>query len=414
MEKHKTPLLILSFLLTAFASCNKSSVVPDKGKSLVLTAEEQQKVTADNVFSLKLFRKLDSANTAGVNLFASPLSVSFAIGMTSNGSSGATLDAIRNAMDFTAFTQAQVNSYYNKIITQLPQLDPANTTLSIANSIWYRQDFSVLPQFLQTNTSYYNAKVQALDFNSPASVNTINNWVSSATKGKIPTIVDQLVPNDMMYLINAIYFKSSWNMKFNIANTRLDSFYLGDNSTVQASFMNGTVNFNYSTDGTVAVFELPYVNSRFSMVIVMPIKSTTSLNTVISGLTPDKWAALTASMEQFNGQFKMPKFKFGYSILLNNALSDLGMGNAFSDNADFSLINATAHLQISKVQHKAVVEVNEDGTTAAAVTSVSIIATATAQPNAVIDHPFIFAIREKSSGLILFTGRVNNPLLAGD
>jgi len=412
MLLRKTPLLLL-LLIIGFASCKKANVTPpntNKGKNLVLTLVEQQKVTADNAFALKLFKNLDSANTSNANLFASPLSVSFALGMTSNGANGQTHTAMLNALDFNGYTQAQVNTYFQTLITQLPQLDP-NTTINIANSIWYKQGFSVLPAFLSTNSTFYNAKVQALDFSSSSSANAINNWVSAQTKGAIPAIVDQISALDIMYLVNAIYFKSSWNEKFDVAKTSDLPFFLDDNSQVQASFMDGTVDYNRYDDNSVDVFELPYSNNKYSMVIVMPAAgSNTSLHQLVSGIDSTKWETWMTGLHPVNTELKLPKFKFSYSINLNNALSALGMGIAFSPGADFSLINATTPLQISKVLHKAYIEVDETGTTAAAATSVVIGTTVSANPPpTVINRPFLFAIRETSSGLLLFTGTVHNP-----
>jgi serpin B len=412
MMLRKTP-LFLCLLVIGFASCKKANVVPtnsNKGKDLVLTSSEEQKVTADNAFSLKLFKNLQAANTANVNLFVSPLSVSFALGMTSNGAAGQTLMAFKNTLNFSGLTQGQVNAYYNNLITNLPQLDP-NTTLSIANSIWYKQGFSVLPQFLQTDSSYFHAKIQALDFSNPASPGTINSWVSSNTGGKIPSIIDKIPADEVMYLINAIYFKSVWNEKFDPAQTQTKPFYLTPISTVQTSFMTGTVDFNARFDNDVDVFELPYSNKKYSMVIVMPASNTTSVSTLAAGIDSAQWQTWMAHLIPLKASITLPKFKFSYGTILNKPLSDLGLAIAFTDYADFSLINPdpAVHLKISQVVHKAYVETDESGTTAAAATSVGIIATVAPAPPPLINRPFIFAIREMSSGLILFVGTVNNP-----
>ena len=194
MRKQKLTLYIACFLIICFGSCKKGAVVsPGKnlGKNLVLTASEQQAATAGNSFTLKLFKNLDSSNTSGANLFVSPLSVSFALGMTSNGAAGQTFTAFENTLNFAGLTQAQMNTYYNNLITNLPQLDP-NTTLDIANSIWYKQGFSVEPQFLQTDSSNFHASVQSLDFSSPAALTTINGWVSNNTGGYIPSIINSI------------------------------------------------------------------------------------------------------------------------------------------------------------------------------------------------------------------------------
>lgn len=406
--------LFFSLMIIVFASCKKNNMVsPNKnsGKDLVLNSLEQQKVTADNSFSLKLFKNLNSSNTSGANLFVSPLSVSFALGMTSNGSAGQTLTAFQNTLGFNGLTQQQVNTYYDNLIVNLPQLDP-NTTLDIANSIWYKNSFSVLPQFLQTDSAYFHAKIAALNFSSPTALTTINNWVSNNTSGKIPAILNSIPADVVMYLVNAIYFKSSWKESFDPANTQLQPFYLPDNSHVETNFMSANIDYNYYNDNGTSIYELPYSNNKFSMVIVEPASGTT-VNSVVAALDAGKWQTWMSSLTAVKNTITLPKFKFSYSNSLKNPLIDLGLGNAFSDGANFSLINATQPLKISDVEHKAFVETDETGTTAAAATSVGIVALVMqAAPS--INRPFMFVIRQMSSGVILFAGVVNNPLLAGD
>ncbi|MGZ3820006.1 MAG: serpin family protein [Mucilaginibacter sp.] len=410
--KRIIPLHCLLLLIILFASCSKTGVKPNPGSGikLVLNSTEQQQAVADNAFSLNLFKTVQTGDNSGNNLFLSPLSVSIALGMTSNGANGATLDAMKNTLGFTGFSQDDMNSYYNKLITDLPKLDP-QTTLNIANSIWYRQGFSVLPQFIQTNTTYFNAKIQELDFNSPSATNTINGWVSDQTKGKIPTIVGQISSSDIMYLINAIYFKSVWKSKFDPAQTHQQAFYLPDMSTVQTDFMKGgSISYNIFNDTRARIVELPYANSKYSMVIVSPTGSNT-LSDVTSTIDTATWNHWMSKLIPYEGEVIIPKFKFSYSILLNNSLRAMGMGNAFSGSADFTKISSAGGLSISKVQHKAFVAVDETGTEAAAATSVVIGLTASLPPPPVtIDHPFFFVIREMNTGLIVFAGTVNNPL----
>ncbi len=405
--KNKIHLLLLSVFIIASTSCKKDLSFVNTGKPLVLTADEQQMAVADNSFNFKLFNNIAATNSNNTNLLLSPLSVSIAMAMAVNGSNSATLNAINNTMNFNGFTQIQLNSYYNNLVTNLPLLDP-NTTLKIANSIWYTQTLSVLPQFLQTNTQYYNATVQSLDFSNPASVNTINSWVNAQTNGKIPTIIDQIPSNAMMYLINAIYFKSTWKDRFDVAQTSKQTFYLADNTQVRTDFMTGKIACNTYNDSTISVFELPYANGRYSMVIAMPVNGKTAAG-LAANINQVTWQGWMSKLSPETQTISLPKFKFSYDILLNNALTALGMGNAFSNSADFSKISAAGGLQINQVKHKTFIEVDENGTEAAAVTSVGFVATVSLGPPP-INHPFIFAIREMSTGLILFTGIVNNPL----
>jgi len=409
----RTPLIIIGLLVIGLASCKKSGVNPKPGgKNLVIAADEVPEITADNAFAIRLFKSVDSTNTGGANLFISPLSVSFALGMTSNGANSATLTAFKKTLNFAGLSQSQINDYYNNLITNLPQLDP-NTTLDIANSIWYRQGFSVLPQFLHTDSTDFHAQAQGLDFTSASAPNTINNWVNTNTHGFIPAIIKNIPGDAVMYLVNAMYFKSSWQTKFDPGQTRPAPFYLANSSTVQTDFMNGSVGFNFYNDGNASVFELPYSNNKFSMVIVEPGYNS-SLANVIAGLDSAKWQTWITNLKPTSGNISLPKFSFSYGALLNGPLTNMGLGVAFSDNADFSLINPSIRMKISQVVHKAFVETDESGTTAAAATSVGVTAATAPAPIPPINHPFLFAIREMNTGIILFIGTVNNPTLSGD
>jgi serine protease inhibitor len=309
-------------------------------------------------------------------------------------------------MEVDGFTEDQVNSYYHNLITNLPDLDP-NTKLKIANSIWYANNFTVLPAFIKTNTDFYNAEVKALDFgDKTGSANTINSWVSAQTNNKIMKIIDQIGDGARMYLINAIYFKSSWKTRFDAAKTYKAPFLLADNSTVQTDFMtNNGVELKTAYDNGTNVVELPYSNSKYSMVMIMPYDD---VKTFALGLDSSKWKSLMGKLTATKSQITIPKFKFSYGIDLVDILKSLGMGIAFSGQADFSRITAGGGIAITEVKHKAYIDVNEDGTEAAAVTEVGVGLTAPAPTN-VFSKPFIFAIREMKTGLILFAGIVNDP-----
>jgi serine protease inhibitor len=412
----KTPLL-LCLLIIALLSCNKDGADPGEGKSLVLTPAEQQKVAADNAFTLKLFKEIIASEGSGQNQFMSPLSVSFAMGMTANGAKAETLAAINSTMDFNGFTQAAINSYYSKIMTELPNLEP-NTQFKIANSIWYHQGLEVLPAFIDANTASYQAKVQALDFADPAAKNTINSWVNEKTNSKIPSIIDAISDDAQMFLINAIYFKSAWKTKFDAGATKKRSFTLPGGSTVQADFMAGKIDYNnnlITEDGkTTIIAEFPYAHDRFSMVAILP-PSGVSVKQLIANMDSPKWSSWMAGLRTQQSQVYLPKFKFSYSKSLKDPLINLGMGNAFSDAADFTGIRTIGGLAITDVKHKAFVDVNEQGTEAAAATSVEIGLTS-AGPISTLEfnRPFLFVIREMKTGLVLFAGVVNNPLLGGE
>ncbi|SEO47883.1 serpin B [Mucilaginibacter gossypiicola] len=402
----KLTLLCLGIL--TIAACKKGGVNPnnDPGKDLVLSATEQQQVGPGNAFTLKLFKADVGTIANNQNLIISPLSVSFAMNMTSNGANGQTLTDIRKTMEVDGFTEDQVNSYYHNLITNLPDLDP-NTTLKIANSIWYANNFTVLPAFIKTNTDFYNAEVKALDFNDKTgSANTINSWVSAQTNNKIQKIIEQINDGARMFLINAIYFKSTWKTRFDAARTYKAPFRLADNSTVQTDFMtNESVDMKTAYDNGTNVVELPYSNSKYSMVMIMPYDD---VKTYALGLDSAKWKSLMGKLTATKSQITIPKFKFSYGIDLTDILKSLGMGIAFSGQADFSRIAAGGGVGITEVKHMAYIDVNEDGTEAAAATEVGVGLTAPAPTN-VFSKPFIFAIREMKTGLILFAGIVNDP-----
>jgi serpin B len=407
----KLTLLCIGILI--IAACKKGGVGPvnnGPGKDLVLSATEQQQVGPGNAFTLKLFKADVGTIANSQNLIISPLSVSFAIGMTSNGASGQTLQDIRKTMEFDSFTEDQVNSYHHNLITNLPDLDP-NTTLKIANSIWYANNLTVLPTFLKTNTDYYNAEVKALDFtDKTGALNTINNWVSAQTNNKIPEIIKKVDDGARMYLINAIYFKSNWKTRFDAAKTYKTSFHLANSNTVQTNFMtNNNVDLKAAFVSDATVVELPYSNSKYSLVMIMPDED---LKTFALALDSSKWNLLMGKLTDTKSSITIPKFKFSYGTDLKDILGSLGMSIAFSNQADFSRITAGGGLTITEVMHRAYIDVNEDGTEAAAATSVSVGFTAAPTKNIIIDKPFIFAIREMKTGLILFAGIVNDPTLS--
>lgn len=393
-------------------SCEKNGGPKEEGtgKDLALNQHEQQKAEADNEFTFKLFKQALNGESSGKNIMLSPLSVSMAVGMASNGSAGATLEGIRTAMEFKNFTEAQVNDYYRKLTTELPELDP-KATLRIANSIWYDNGFTALPAFLQVNKDYYHATAEGLDFTSEGAKDRINGWVSEKTNGKITGIINQISPTMVMYLINAVYFKSNWTYKFDQKNTAKGDFFLDADHKVQTDFMNAKVTFNATAVQDANIYELPYGNKKYSMVIAVPTGNK-PVTEFAAGIDQAKWKGWMTGLKETTKDIRMPKFKFSYDIALNGALKGLGMRLAFGEGgvADFTRINAAGGLLIDEVKHKTFIEVNEEGTEAAAVTSVGIVLTS-AGSTVVFNRPFLFAIREMKTGLILFTGIVNNPLL---
>jgi len=393
-------ILLLPFMLT---NCSKDAVqfnVSMKQKSLI---------EADNSFGFELFKQINSATSEDKNLFISPLSISMALSMTLNGAAGTTLEGMKTALQLPTLTTQEINEINQFLLDKLISLDP-KVRLAIANSIWYRKDFYVLPDFLTTNQKYYQAQVSPLDFSGQDALKTINNWVYDQTGKKIEKIVNQIDPEDVMFLINAIYFKGDWKMKFDKNKTADEDFYLSDGNQLSVPFMKQKITANYYTNDNVEAIELPYGRGNYSMVVMVP-KGNYSVTDLINGMNSDTWKSWKKEFSETKDiNLKLPKFRFEYEITLNDILSAMGMQEAFSDQADFTGINPIGQLYISEVKHKSFIEVNEEGTEAAAATSVGISFTSVPQEIWFsADKPFLFFITELNTGCILFMGKIARP-----
>ncbi|MFO7371392.1 MAG: serpin family protein [Bacteroidales bacterium] len=402
-------IILAAFLL----SCEDKHVpdLPPQGPAdLNLSAKTTDIIESDNEFGLELFKKVVAGEPDAENIFVSPTSVALALAMTYNGAAGETKSAMETALRKAGFTTEEINNAYKSLIEALKSVDP-KVLLEIANSIWYAEGFNVLPQFISVNEEYYNAEVSSLDFTLPQARAVINDWVSDQTNEKIKTIIDQIPANAVMYLINAIYFKGIWQYEFDKNNTFNGPFYSTDGSPVTVPYMKNKLSLPMMSTEQFSMLELPYGRGNYSMVILLPEEGY-STQDVVNSLTPENWDSWVSSFAYANNiDIQVPKFKFEYENLLNDELDNMGMGVAFTGSADFSGINGTGNLFISRVIHKSFVEVNEEGTEAAAATAVEIEYTSIGfGPVFHVDRPFVFAIRETTTGAVLFIGRVQNPL----
>ncbi len=370
-----------------------------------LSAGEVKVVAAANDFSFSLFRQLNSAQK-DANVFTSPLSASMALGMTANGAANATLDQMRSALAFGTATEAEVNGSYLSLITMLRALDPT-VDVRIANSVWYRSGFPVNQGFIDASKASFDAQVTALDFANPSAVGTINGWVSNATVGKIPTIIDRIGNEQIMFLINAIYFKGQWRDKFDPDATR-DGTFRGVAGNQAARLMHRYDKIRYASTAEFDAVDLPYGNSAFTMTVALP-KSGASVETLASSLQGGAWSTAVGQFRETQVDLQLPRFKLEWERTLNEDLKALGMRDAFiPDGADFTRMSPRGReLYITVVKQKTFVEVNEEGTEAAAVTNVGIGVTSAPVPvNFHVDRPFVFVIRERLSGTVLFMGKV--------
>lgn len=372
-----------------------------------LTASEQAVISDANAFGLSLLAQV-AARDERPNIVLSPLSASMALGMTLNGADGTTFDAMRSTLGFGTLAREDINDAYRGLIDLLTTLDPA-VRFDIANAIWANEDVTFHDAFFQAVRAAFDARVEAADFSDPGTLDEINGWVADNTQGYIDRILDQLDPDLVMLLANAIYFDGAWTTQFDPADTRSAEFHREDGSTVQVEMMHmedATIAMGGGSDYAVA--ELPYGGEAFSMVILAP-NGTRSARELLADLDPGEWGRAIGSLaERKLDVLSVPKFRLSYDSYLNDALKAMGMDVAFRPGADFSRMSpAGKGMCIDFVRQKTFIEVDERGTKAAAVTAVGI--RPTSFNGFVVDRPFVFAIRERLSGTILFVGLVEDP-----
>jgi serine protease inhibitor len=407
----KTKLLIFTvvILIIVVAGCKKQDDIKPEPIILQLSEKGQKLVNSSSAFGIDLFKATVESESEKGNLMISPYSAALALAMTYNGADGETKTAMEAALRLNGLTTDDININYQQITDALLNLDP-QIEIAIANSIWYRNNFPVLQDFINTNKNFYLAEIAGLDFSSPDSKTIINNWVSNKTNNRIPSIIDNIPSETVMYLINAIYFKGPWKYKFDKKDNYYCDFQLSNGSKKQVEMMSQTFDVKQFKNTNMSMVELPYGRGNWVMDLILP-HDTYNVEDILDELNATTWDSWISSLSEPSELYlSMPPFKFEYEKKLNDILSGMGMGVAFDpNNADFSKINATAQLFISEVKQKTFVEVNEEGTEAAAATSVNVGVTS-AGDFLIFNRPFIFVIREFSTGTILFIGKVENPL----
>jgi serine protease inhibitor len=399
------------------ANSNKTSnsnvAVEDQNNKSSSDALDSRLVAGNERFGFKLFAEVTKQD-AGKNVFISPASVGLALAMTYNGAEGETKQAMSRALEAGGMSLDELNHAYAQLKAALDSPDP-KVQLSIANSLWAKKSITFKPDFIQRDKQFYGAEVTALDFNDPAAAVTINSWVSDKTKGKIDKIVDQIDAQSILFLINAIYFKGKWSVEFDKAKTKDDTFTTGSGQQKRHPMMQQSGKYNYYEDKTFQAVSLPYGAGRVSMYIFLPANST-SLVDLQKNLTAANWDSWMKQFVQTQGDISVPRFRVEYEIGLNEALKALGMGIAFDPaRANFTgMVQTSENAFISRVKHKTFAEVNEEGTEAAAATSVEMRATSVMRPpktfRMIVDHPFFFAIRDNKTGTMLFMGSIVDPL----
>ncbi len=389
-----------------------TSLVLGCGGPRGLTVGEQQLVESSNTFGFELLKEV--ANQEGdKNIFISPLSVSMALGMALNGADGDTYEAMKQTLELAGLTEDEINKSYESLIELLRGLDP-EVIFQIANSIWYKQGFIVKESFLDKCQQHFDAVAEELDFDDPGAVDTINAWVNENTDGKIEGIVDPPIDQaTVMFLINAIYYNGTWKYQFDEQDTRSETFYLTDGSESECQMMMQHSTLAYLRSDTFEAVDLPYGNGKYSMTVLLPAQNN-DIDNLITNLNDVSWDYWMSRLVEQELTLYLPKFTLEYDLLMNDVLKAMGMEVAFSPlEANFNRMydagQVEGNMRIGKVKHKTFVKVNEEGTEAAAVTSVEMVLEG-APPSMRVNRPFIFVIRENHSGSILFAGKIVDPV----
>jgi len=394
---------------------------------LAPSAAEGTIVEGNNKFSLALYAKLREREG---NLFFSPYSISTALAMTYAGARGQTEAQMAEVLHFPIIIspgkelsstivpdRQQFASAFGKIVKDLNARGKKGSyELTVANALWGQKGYGFLEEFLQLLKTNYDGQLNEVDFvtATEAARNTINSWVEKKTNNKIKNLIGPGVLDAMTRLVltNAIYFKGNWQSQFKEDRTRPAPFTLLNGDKVEVPMMNQTAEFGYMETEDLQGLELPYVDKELSMIILLPKK--------IDGLSEFERTFTLENISQWLGKLgkrevivSIPKFKMTSQFSLASVLKSMGMTDAFSpEKADFSGMNGKTDLFISAVIHKAYVDVNEEGTEAAAATGVTMRLTSVGPSQIPVfqaDHPFLFLIRDNKTRSILFIGRVTNP-----
>ena len=397
--KRATTIILMLFLLGGLWYCSMPA------GEVEITALEKSVTEGENSFALKLFPALSEAER-GKNVLISPFSISTALSMTYNGARGATQTAMAEVLCYPDISREDVNRAYKNLTDYLKTADD-EVILNIANSVWI-DDMYEQPEadFIDVNRDYYDADVRSMNFQDPATVDTINRWVRNKTEDKIESIIDAIPANTAMYLINALYFKAAWTWEFDPEETEPGVFYNYDGSTDTVDMMSQRTALAFYENDSLKAVDLPYGDGTYSMTLIMPAYGD-DIDDLIAGMNLSGWESWMAAFpeEKDTVEVYLPRFTLEYKVRLKNVLSALGMDIAFTDAADFTGIYSGGGVWINDVYHKTAIEVTEEGTEAAAATAVEM-AYESVQPYISLNRPFLFVIREKETGSIFFMGKI--------
>jgi serine protease inhibitor len=398
----------------ALGACG-SSTGPDGPPPLLsalprpLSQAELRIAEGVNGFALALLREATREAPAESNTFLSPLSAAMALAMALNGAGGETFDAMRGPLGLGELGEAEIDAGYRDLIALLRGLD-GRVEMLVANSMWARNDLSLEPAFVAAGRDFFDAEIRTLDFGTPGAVEAINDWVAGKTNGRIPRLLDAIAREEVLFLVNAVYFKGRWREMFDSDHTAPGPFYGADGRERSALLMRQEATLRYGETERYQAVDLLYGNGAFAMTLVLPRPGGTPAE-LLASLDPASWRDLVARLGEATVHLTLPRFRLDYARSLGLDLAAIGMGIAFDpDRADFSRIADVRpeRLFLTRVEQKTFVEVNEEGTEAAAATAVGVgVTSAPLTYEMRVDRPFLFAIRERFSGTLIFIGVMN-------
>jgi serpin B len=399
-------------LLGALLACGLAGCQGDAGPPLapidVPPEDLAAVVRGDNEFALELYAQLRGDEG---NLFVSPWSISAALAMTYAGARGETAAQMKDALHLDLPPESLHPAFHAHLNTLAP-VDGASYELAAANALWAQKDKAFLPEFTSTVSTHYGAEARSLDFATApeAARQTINAWVEDKTRGRIEDLFPQgtIDPMTRLALTSAIYFKGRWKEEFDEDDTRDEPFH-AEGGDVDVPFMHIKEDFGYHAAEGLQVLEMLYRGGDLSMVVLLPERGLVDLESRLTLAALEGWIA---ELHEREVRVALPRFRFTKATNPQAALEALGMRDAFTMAADLSGMDGTQDLYIQTIRHKAFVQVNEEGTEAAAATGVAVGLKALPEPAPVFraDRPFLFLIRQRSSGAILFMGRVMQPV----
>ena len=371
----------LACALTVMASCSQPDSTPTEGSTIG--------------FAISFLKNTDAFVPRGENLIVSPYSAGVVFSMLEEGAEGQ--------------TKAEFDDALNGCLFKAEDLGGNDVVVKSANSAWASDNFSLKNHYVSLLAKDYDAFITTQNFADPATVKAINNWCSENTEGKITEIIDELGPNDVLVLVNALYFNAQWDKAFDVNSTEQDVFH-GTSGDVKVPMMASRTEYGYAEYEGFQMVELPYRGGRYSMYVVLPPVGK-SIDSYIPYLSESVYEAALGQLAEREVVLRMPKFKLETTMLLNDPMRKMGIETAFSGAADFRGIAATGPLSLSIVKQKCYIDVTEEGTEAAAVTSAQVRLTSVNRnpvPRMIVDRPFLFFISDRQTGNVMFAGKIVN------